>query len=66
METIRILPYFQKKMMVQENQIELGRRWLEAEEANQGETVSFSGDYKFSYSDRIRIGLNFYSMKVCV
>ena len=37
--------------MVQENPIELRRQWLEAEEANQAETVSFSGDYEYPFQE---------------
>jgi len=31
------------------------KQWLEVEEENQDEALSFSGDCEFSYSDRIRI-----------
>jgi len=36
-------------MMVQENPIELERRWFEAEEAIQGEAVIFSDDCEFPF-----------------
>ena len=37
--------------MVQENQLSWRRRLLEAEEANQGEAVSFSGNYEFPFQE---------------
>ena len=43
---------FQEEMMTKKIQFSWSRRWLETEEANQGEAVSFLGDCEFSFHEK--------------